>query len=143
MSQPTCLQALHHAVYATLTADTLLSSLITTPIVDRIPETIDASSSVIVTIAAAGAQRTRSSGGRCTEQATLAINLFSRKGSRKPICYAIERITAILDMAALDLGSGFHLISLRAERSEVRLLGDNVTHMGTLRLSGWVEVLDT
>ena len=141
MTHAGCLQALQHAVFATLTTDATLAPLIGNAIYDRIPEGTT-SSAALLSFGDAEASRIYLSANQHVEKASLSLQLLTRSGSRKLILDALERMQVILDQANLSLNGAFQLLSLRTERVSISHASDGITHRGNLRVVAWVELRD-
>lgn len=125
--------ALQQAVYAALTSDAPLVALLGgARVYDVVPTRAEFP---YVTIAQT-AERDWSTGSEAGGEHTLTLHVWSRGGGRKETLAIVAAARAVLHEAALSL-SGFRLINLRHEVSEVRRDGE--TFHGIVRFRAVTE----
>ncbi len=119
---------LKKAAYQALTADATLMAQIS-GVYDAVPE---GSAYPYVTIGALQA-RDWSSKTTAGSDFTLNVHAYARTAGRKAVIAILERVYQVLRQASFSL-TGYALVHLRSESSEVMLEDDGLTYRGTLRL---------
>jgi hypothetical protein len=128
--------ALQQAIYASLTSDSALLALLGgARVYDDVP---DRKAFPYVTFAPAG-ERDWSTASDTGAEHSVVLHVWSRAAGRQEALAIIQALRVCLHDAALEL-SGYRLVNLRHETSDVRRDADGETFQGIVRFRAVTEV---
>ncbi len=127
--------ALQQAIFAALTADTELSTLLGGP---RIYDAVPTRAEFPYVTFAQGSERDWSTGTDVGAEHVVTLHVWSRGAGRKETAAIMARVRVVLHDVGLTL-DGFRLVNLRHEFSDARRDADGETWHGIVRLRAVTE----
>jgi hypothetical protein len=127
--------ALQQAVFARLTSDEALTELLGGA---RVYDDVPVRAAFPYVTFAQGAERDWSTASESGAEHALVLHAYSRASERNELLAIMEALRALLHDAALAL-TGYRLVNLRHEASDVRRENDGETYHGIVRLRAVTE----
>jgi hypothetical protein len=124
---------LQKAVYAALSADTTLATLVT-----GVYDYVNSEAVFPYVVLGGGSNRDHSTKTTAGAEISFALHVYSREGGHKETLSIMERLHAVLHQAALSL-TGHTLILMRFDGSDVARLSDGLTYHGAMRFRALTE----
>lgn len=127
--------ALQQAVFARLTNDEVLTELLGGA---RVYDDVPVRAAFPYVTFAQGSERDWSTASETGAEHALVLHVYSRASGRNELLAIMEALRGLLHDAALAL-TGYRLINLRHEASDVRRENDGETYHGIVRLRAVTE----